>query len=797
MKFTLHNVHQYVDWPDSVDALCELMTHLGLEVESLTAPDSVCLGIVVGEVLTKESHPNADRLTLCQVQVGPNDIRQIVCGATNHYAGAKVAVALPGQDLPGGFKIEERAVRGVASGGMICSAKEIGVDRDSEGVLILPESAIPGESPFPYLTTIELSVTPNRPDCLGWIGLAREIAVATDATLRIPEPPAFEGAETLPITLEDAEGCPRYLGRIVRGVNVGPSPAWLRSALESVGLGSINNVADVTNFVLMEFGHPLHAFDLDQLAGPAIHVRSARVDEKIEAINHEVYALDPTHLVIADEQGPVAVAGVMGGKATEVSESTKNLLIECAYFAPSRIRKASRSLGLSSDSSFRFERGVDPENLPRVIDRCVQLIREVAGGEATSSILEARNDATMPVRKPIVLRTATAEERVGTSIAESHQIDILTRLGCEVAEAEGQELSILPPSFRPDLNSEIDLIEEIARHFGYRNVPSLPPITPDRVGEIHPRFEMESRLRGVLVSRGWNEAKSYSFTSPEFVDRLNLSELNPLRHSIPVVNPISHETSRLRTTLAPGLLEILERNAKRGERTARIFELGKVYLPDVESPLRCERAALGMVWMGSVPVHWSGGKREFDFHDAKGACLAIFEESNLGEVRLEPYACEYLHPGQSGAWMKGDQRVGMIGRIHPVVASRFDLPSEPILVEIDLHALFDSCESPGLVVHSPSLFPAIRRDFSLTVSRDRTAEELVRLVETSETPFLESFELFDRYLGEQIGAGNQSLAFRLTYRAADRTLTDEEVNAIHQSLLERLNRQLGAVQRGA
>ncbi|MCB9781570.1 MAG: phenylalanine--tRNA ligase subunit beta [Candidatus Omnitrophica bacterium] len=798
MKFNYHSLKRYVDWQGSIEELCDLLNRIGLEVEELSGPGEGREDLVVGEVLEVGPHPNADRLTLCQVSIGTGPPRQIVCGATNHRQGSRVVVVQPGQSLPGDFKIEEREVRGVKSQGMMCSEKELGLGDDHEGIIILPQEATPGERALEYLTNIELSVTPNRPDCLGWIGLARDIAASQGLDYRVPEIPFPENAkEEIPIILDDPEGCPRYLGRIVRGVKIGPSPKWLQDELRHIGLSPINNVVDVTNFVLMECGQPLHAFDLKKLSGPEIHARRAHAGETFVGLNDETYTLAADHLVIADAEKPVALAGVMGGANSEVTEQTTDLLIECAYFNPSRVRRASSANNLSTDSSFRFERGVDPTNLERVIDRCVGLIIDLAGGEATSGIIEAKSEKHLPKQPTITLRTERVNTRIGCSIPKGTQIDLLNRLGCEVEETEKGVLSVKVPGFRPDLEREIDLVEEVARQYGYDAIPSLPPGFATGVGETHATCALERAIRSFLIDRGWVETKSFSFSSPDHADKLGLSGDHPLRHGVAIQNPITADTTMLRTNLTANLLSNLSRNVNYGERDIRIFETGRVYLKDFENLLDCERDVIGLAWLGSSEKHWSAPDRPYDFFDAKGTGEAILKELGIESFQLAKEPREFFHPGQTAQWVGPEgQTLGIVGRVHPKVTEAFDLPSDPLVVEFDVEAIASLVEFDSIQVEPPSPFPAIRRDLSLTVPVETTANNLLDLIHQSETPYLEEVTLFDRYLGEQIGEGNQSLGFRVTYRSNEKTLTDEEIKPIHQDLLKSLNEQLGATQRG-
>jgi len=546
----------------------------------------------------------------------------------------------------------------------------------------------------------------------------------------------------------------------------------------------------------MERGQPLHAFDLSRISGPEIHVRNARPGEVFEALNGNTYELTSEHLVVADREKTVALAGIMGGAESEVTEDTTDLLIECAYFNPTRIRKGSKSLGLSTDSSYRFERGVDPHGLGGVIDRCVGLILETAGGEVTSDRLDILNPDYLPEPQTISLRTSRACEKIGVHISDSEQSEILRKLGCEVDEKDPEVFQVTPPGFRPDLSREIDLIEELARHFGYESIQSAPPGMPTAPSETLPNLAVEKSIRKFLVDRGWIETKSFSFVPADFAEKLRLGEGHPLRHSVRIENPIGGDMAQLRTTMILNLLETLQRNSYRGERSLRVFESGKVYLRDLKDLLDCEREAIGLAWMGSAPSHWAVPDRGYDFFDAKGTVESLLLDLGVKNFRIEPMACEYFHPSQCGRWFVGERIIGVVGRLHPEIAKNFELPSDPILAELDVEGIRLERDRSFVQVRRPSPFPPIRRDLSLTVGVGTEARELVSLIESRETPFLEKIELFDRYVGDQVGPGNQSLGFRLTYRAADRTLTEQEIAPIHLNLLKTLNEKLGATQRG-
>lgn len=797
MLFNFEAIKIYVDWKGTVAELCDLLTQLGFEVEELCTPPEICSSLVIGKILSREPHPKADKLTLCRVDVGRKDPLQIVCGATNHSIGDHVVVASVGQQLPGGLTIEEREVRGILSQGMMCSAREIGIGEDHEGILILSDTTPIGVPASTFLTSIDLNITPNRPDCLGWIGIAREIAAATGLELKKPTWDfRSESRDQVPITLDDPEGCPRYLARVIRGVKVGPSPKWLQDALAQVELPTINNVVDATNLILMEWGHPLHAFDLDTLNGPEVRIRKARPDEKITAINGQEYSLTQDHLVIADRDRAIALAGIMGGKETEVTPTTTSIFLECAYFNPCLTRRSEKSLNLQTDAAFRFERGMDAYGLNSALDRCTDLILQVAGGEVTSDILESLCADHMPRKAKINLRAERASQTIGTHIPLSTQSDTLRALGCFVTELDNGQMHVEVPGFRCDLKTEIDLIEELARHFGYANIPSTPPVLPAFPGEVLRSFSFDKAIRSFLSDRGWLETKSFSFSKPDSLDRLNLSNDHPLRHAVAITNPISNETAHLRTTLLGSILDVLERNVQRGERNLKVFEFGKVYLPDFQDLLHCEERSLVLAWLGAEEPHWASGARPYDLYDAIGVCECLFQELGLPHPTLERVPFDSFHPGQSGRWIIDGKTLGVVGCLHPIVTGRFDLPTDPILVEIDVTTLMSLIEPLDLHIKTPSPYPPIRRDLSLTVQSDTPAEEILTLIRDSETPFLDNVFLFDRYTGDQLASGTQSLGFRLTYRSDGKTLSEEEITPVHMNLLKELNQRVGAIQRG-
>ena len=581
-------------------------------------------------------------------------------------------------------------------------------------------------------------------------------------------------------------------------MKIGPSPKWLQDELRHIGLSPINNVVDVTNFVLMECGQPLHAFDLKKLAGPEIHARRANPGETFVGLNDETYSLEADHLVIADAEKPVALAGVMGGANSEVTDQTTDLLVECAYFNPSRVRKASSANNLSTDSSFRFERGVDPTNLEKVIDRCVGLIVDLSGGrgDQRNHRSEERGAPSQTTDDHPPYRTGQHKNRVfdseWNSDRSANSIGVRGRGERQRNSfGDGPRIPARPRKrnrFGGGSGASVwlrlhPLPSPRFRHWRWRDTRHLrlgtcDPDLPDRPG----------------LDR--NEVVQFS---PPPIMRTNsdCQEDHPLRHGVAIQNPITADTTMLRTNLIANLLTNLSRNVNYGERDVRIFETGRVYLKDFENLLDCERDVIGLAWLGTSETHWSSPDRPYDFFDAKGTGEALLNELGISNYRLEKETRDFFHPGQTAKWVAPDGRAfGIVGRIHPNVTENFDLPSDPIVVEFDIETLASLIDFESVQVEPPSPFPAIRRDLSLTVPVETSADNLLDLISQSETPYLEAVNLFDRYLGEQIGEGNQSLGFRVTYRSDEKTLTDEEIKPIHQDLLKSLNDRLGATQRG-
>ena len=762
MKISLEWLKDYVGLPDSADALAEALTNAGTEVVGREVRGNVPDKVVVARILSSEQHPNADRLSVCQVDDGSGQPRQIVCGAKNYKVGDKVPLALPGAVLGPDFKIKSGKLRGVASDGMMCSAKELALAEDAGGLLILPADAPAGKPVkdlFPPDTIFELEVTPNRPDLLGYIGLAREIGAITGAAPKKTEValPVEKAAGEF-VKLEDA-GCPFYTARIIRGVKVGPSPQWLADRLAAAGLRPINNIVDATNYVLMETGQPLHAFDLAKLDG-GIAVRPARDGEKLKALDGSALKLRVHDLVIADGKKAVALAGVMGGEETGVTGATTDILLESAWFQPARVRRSSRELGLSTDSSYRFERRVDPEGVLAASARATQLILETAGGSAEAEVLVAGRAPAAETK--IVLDNNRCRALLGCDISDDEIASILQRLGLTGA---GEAWQV--PGYRPDLTRDVDLIEEVIRVAGIDRVPSRLRGFPAAAGAADRRHDNAERLRERLRAQGFSEARTSHFVSPEALQRAGVGT----GHAVSIRNPLGAEQALLRPALLSGLLEALARNMRHGADGVRLFELGPVFRRDGDE----ERTALALIATG-------GG----DFHDVKGVISAA-----LGAVEFSPEAGLALAVSGGGV-------EGILRRLPRPLAESCDAKEAVYYAEMLVDGRLQSAP-PAVRVQALPKFPAVQRDLSLVLPKSTTYAAIEKSLLGAKVPHLESAGLKDVFTdpsGAKLAAGQRSVTVTLTFRDEGRTLTSDEVDRAVETLRDHAKAELGAVFRG-
>lgn len=789
MKFSEGWLREWVDPPVDTAALCEQLTMAGLEVEAVTAVAPEFERVVVGEVIALEPHPNADRLRVCQVAVGGPEPLQIVCGAANVHAGARVPTALVGAKLPGGLEIKSARLRGVPSEGMLCSAKELGLAESAEGLLLFPADAPVGADVRAYLqlddAAIELKLTPNRGDCLSVAGVAREVAAltGTTVTVRAIEPVAAVTEDRHAVQVAVPTDCPRYVGRVIRGIDPSaPSPLWLRERLRRSGLRSLGPLVDVTNYVLLELGQPMHAFDLARLSG-AITVRQSWAGEAITLLDGRELALGAGALVIADDTGPIALAGIMGGAATAVGKETTDVFLESAYFAPLTVAGKARAYGLHTDSSHRFERGVDPMLQRRAMERATALLVAIAGGEP-GPVIEIVSEAHLPGRGAIELRAASIERILGLAVPPADVESILRRLGMQVETAGEGCWRVVPPGFRFDVVLEVDLIEEIARVYGYGRITSTVPVASL---DIRPVLESQAgsdELRRVLTARGYYEAITYSFVDPR-LQRL----LDPQIEAIALANPISADMSVMRTNVWPGLMQALQYNLNRQQTRVRFFESGLIYKQQ-GAELK-QVSVMGGVAFGPVlPEQWGARAGSVDFFDVKADLESLFALIGAGaEFSFAAETHPALHPRQSARVYRGGQPIGWLGVLSPDVTVAADLPAAPVVFELELAAL-QAARLP--VFHEVSRFPAIRRDLAIVLDDAVSAGAVCDRVRAVAGPLLQDLVLFDMYKGKGIDSGKKSLALALTLQDFSRTLTDSDVEAVVRRVTTALGESFGA-----
>ena len=772
MKFSLNWLREFVELPASVEELSQLLTLAGVEIEGTEQRGVEIEHVVVGLINASSQHPNADRLSVCDVDDGTNHHRQIVCGAKNYRVGDKVPVALPGAALPNGLKIKVSKLRGVESQGMLCSPSELKLSEESDGLLILTADAQIGAALgtlYPADMILDVEITPNRGDLLSHFGLAREIAALRGSALKAPTLVADVCKLGDAVQVTATRECPFYSARRIENVTVGPSPAWLRSKIEAVGLRSINNIVDITNFVMLEIGQPLHAFDADKLHG-GIHVRLATARENFLALDGKEYTLTERDLMIADAERAIAIGGVMGGEDSGVTETTRNVLLESAYFLPSSIRRTARTLNLPSDASYRFERGVDASMTLRASQRAVQLMQEIAGGEPAPETICA-GEPPVPARE-IKFSNQRCRRLLGVEIAPPEIADILQRFGLNKT---GEDLW-KTPSHRPDLQREVDLIEEVVRAYGIDKIPSsthsrfTPTSSADRIADAL------GALRQRLVSRGFSEART-SALIPRAAAMLE--------GAVALRNPLSEDHVALRPSVVRGLLDVLGRNVNLGATSIRLFELGNIFIP----PDATEKRALGLVLSGAanIGIHWRAGeKRQLDFFDLKGAIGAL-RIPDLGFRRSENSGLALAAEILSGA-----EVVGLMGQLSAVRASEIGANS-PVFVAQVVVDFITSATGTGTLFVELNRFPAVTRDIAIIAPDGLSHAEILQVIRAGNEPLLADATLFDLFSGkgvEGFGVGRKSLGYTLTYRHKERTLTNDEINVIHSRIRERIKSEL-------
>ena len=823
MKVSLKWLSEYVDVPADTKAFCDRLDLTGTGVEGVEKTGAALDGVVVGHVETCEPHPDSDHMHVVTVDVGAGEPVQVVCGAPNIAAGIKVPVATVGAVLPGDFKIKKSKLRGVASCGMCCSKRELGMSADHEGIWVLPEDAPVGMPIADYAklsdTVLDLEITPNRPDCLSVVGFAREVGAMyqRDWTNPLAEmaaklAPAADGApvdEAVSVTIDDPTRCPRYTARVIRGCKVGPSPDWMVERLAAIGQRSINNVVDVTNYILFLFGQPLHAFDLDKLTGEDgrahIVIRAAEDGERLTTLDGEERALTSDMTVIATpEQGAVALAGVMGGLDTEVTDDTVNILLEAATFEAGRTSRTSRNLGLISESSLRYERGVDDHGIEARSAAAAALIVEVAGGTVSAT---AGNDAGIVDEWPLVSEPRALRFRMprfcammGADIPRDFVIDTLERLGCEVADgADADALSVVAPTFRPDLEREIDLYEEVLRLWGMDRIPATLPGGPGRVGTRTRAEHVMDAINRTLRASGLNETMTYSFAEPGDLERLRMPA-EGLGEPVELINPLNADQSVMRQSIIPGLLRSVAYNQSRGVKNVQLYETGVVFYAHEGKKQPKEKRKVAGVLAGAMrEAGWNDAPAAFDFFDGKGVVESLARELALPKLRFKALSADeapHVQPGRAAAVLSGGTELGWVGELHPLAVDAYQAEAPIVAFELDVDALVKAAR-PARDYRDVPTFPAVSMDVAFVVDEAVTCEKLMQCMSSAGGKLLEDARLFDVYRDEErVGAGKKSMAFALTYRAADRTLTSEEVDKAHERLVKKVCAATGAEVRG-
>ncbi|MBW2567880.1 MAG: phenylalanine--tRNA ligase subunit beta [Deltaproteobacteria bacterium] len=804
MKVSLSWLKDYISIKMDSENLAEALTMAGLEVEAVSDRYSYLDTVMVGRIVEVNPHPNADKLKLCKVDTGDRTI-PVVCGAPNAKKDMLAPCALPGTCFPDRTILGESNIRGEVSKGMLCSQFELGLGLSGDGIMELEQNLVVGNKLHHALdlsdTVFEIDLTPNRPDCLGIIGIAREIAAFQKIKVSYPEIKVPESTDTSKnishfssVTIMDTDLCPRYSARLVFDIKIEPSPFWLQDRLISIGLKPINNIVDITNFVMMETGQPLHAFDFDRLAENRIVVRTAEQGEKFTTLDQKERLLSTEMLFICDGKKPVAIAGVMGGLNSEIEESTTRILVESAYFDPACIRKTSKKTGLATDASHRFERGTDPDGTVKALNRAAQLISEICGGKIIHGMID---EYPNPVSERLItLSVDASNRRLGTSLSQDAIKQYLKSIEFAVEKINDDKLRVIPPSFRVDINRCEDLDEEVARLYGYNNIATTFPLIPAEAKPPSKKIDLRNRIKQLMACLGFTEAINYSFINKLSCDRLELKADDPKRQVMHVLNPIAENQSTMRTSLIPCLFGTMQYNISVQNRNIKLFEIGNVFLnTGQEDSQPDEFEVLSGLWTGArVNASWYSKETSCDFYDLKGAVEELLR--NLGITgttftAIEPDACCYTKQGYSAWIVVGNDVIGLLGEVDPLVLQNYDLKQKAYVFELDFDKLIGIVPDINLAQPIPK-FPATSRDITLIVDKDTEAVNILQMVKDLDEEIVENLHLFDVYEGSPVPAGKKSISFRITYRSATQTLEDETVNSIHRGITGRLIKEFNA-----
>lgn len=802
MLVSLKWLKDYVDVDLTASELADKLTMAGLEVDEIKEIKPAFSGVVAAEIISVGPHPAADKLSLCAVTDGSLSY-PIVCGAKNIKAGDVVALAKVGATIPGGYTIKSSVLRGEKSDGMLCSEVELEIGDDASGIMQLAHSTVLGKPLEEILdlgdTVLDVSITPNRADCLCMIGIAREVAAITGKKLKIPIDDIRESSEDInsitSVKIIDSDLCPRYTARMIKDVKVGPSPIWMKTRLEAAGLRSINNIVDVTNFVMLEMGQPLHSFDFRFLEEGRIVVRKSGPDEEFISLDGKSRKLAADTLLICDGVKPVAIGGIMGGLNSEVKDDTDTVLLESAYFNPTSIRRSARRLAMTTDAAFRFERGIDPEGVVKALNRAAQLIAEISGGSIYRNYIDEYPLKVSRI-KDIPLRLSSINSIIGMSIKRKDVVKVLKSIGMDITELDKGRYSVTPPTFRVDIAREIDLIEEVARLYGYDRVPVTTPDISITETEAIPRLDLEEDIRQLMTGDGYSEVVNYSFISPAATDNLCLKEDDERRRLVHIRNPLVEDQSVMRTTMIYGLLETLKKNNNNDCFNLKLFEMGRIFLNRGPGVLPEEKNILAGLLSGTNSEDLWGSKQTCDFYDLKGCFANIFLDLQINNVRYQSENPEpFLHPGKSCNIYLDNLIIGYAGGVHPNVLEKMNIKNSTYIFEINLDIL-STHVARNIKYKDISRYPAVTRDVAFVIGANVEADQMLAAILNQKEDLLENVGIFDIYAGKGLPEGTKSLGLRFSYRASNKTLTDIEVNSIHDKIVSNTVQLTGAKIRG-
>ncbi|WP_074016473.1 phenylalanine--tRNA ligase subunit beta [Fusobacterium massiliense] len=785
MLISLNWLKQYVEIKESIEEVANALTMIGQEVEAIEIQGENLENVVIGQIVEFDRHPNSDRLTLLKVNVGEGEPLQIICGATNHKLNDKVVVAKIGATLPGDFKIKKSKIRDVESYGMLCSEEELSFAKESDGIIILPEDAPIGKEYREYLNLndviFELEITPNRPDCLSHIGIAREVAAYYDRKVKYPSIEINETIESIntliKVNIDDKERCKRYVGKIVKNVKVQESPEWLKRRIQAMGLNPINNIVDITNFVMFEYNQPMHAFDFDKLKGN-INVRAAKENEEITTLDGVDRVLKNNELVIADEERAIAIAGIIGGDATKIDNETKNIFVEVAYFTPDNIRRTSRELGIFTDSSYRNERGMDIQNLETVVERAVSLIAEVAGGEILSDTIDRYLEK--PEKYEISLNLEKLNKFIGKNLSSDEVAKILTNLNIEIKTIGEDKMLLTPPTYRGDLIRPADIYEEVIRMYGFDNIEARMPVMSIESGEENTNFKVSRIIREILREQGLNEVINYSFIPKSAKELFSFED-----GIIEIKNPLSEDMAIMRPSLIYSLVNNIKENLNRNQTDLKIFEVSKTFknLGSAKDSLATEELKVAIALSGREDKNlWNQIKTDYDFYDLKGYIEYLFERLNINKFNLERAKDVNFHPGVSAEIKIGEDVIGIFGELHPTLINNVGIKREKVFfAEINLTKLMKYMKIK-VNYESISKYPEVLRDLAITLDKDILVGNMTKDIK-KKVNLVEKIDIFDVYSGDKVEEGKKSVAMSIVLRDKTRTLTDQDIDTAMKNIL--------------